>query len=284
MKSITTGSYQLDSIIDGVGGFPKGQITELSGESGSGKSSLVLSCIRNNINSVPLLVDTEYKFDAIYAREMGIDLGKILLLQSSETKAMETFAEVAIESGSQLVILDTLAGLMHEPRNLKLIMEHLTTLVSRDVCIILVNQIRFNPMTNSTVGYGGKPVAFYPALRINLKMQSHFSMGNSWEDEYVRGMKINATVTKNAFSTKIGIEKTLEIFYGLGVYNPMEVLDIAFSQGLITRNGSWYYYRDLLLGEGRLKASQKLATLPIYISLTAQIRSTTHESSTAANV
>ena len=265
---MSTGSLKIDNILDGIWGFPKGQLTEVFGPSGSGKSSIVLSCIRDNTNSFPVLVDSEYKFDARYAAYMGLDLPRVIILQSNILDNIEQLVELTISAGSGIVIIDTISAVQHEPKKFNKIMVAISELLSRDVAIILVSQVRknWNQGKDKTESYYSNVAGYYPALRICLDYGDSLSYGNSWDNNLVTGRIMNVEVVKNRFGSK-SMKTSTELHYGIGINKPLEVLDEAFSRGLITRSGSWYFYRNNNLGEGRLKASIQLSKLPVYASI-----------------
>jgi len=271
-QCVSTGSLKIDNIIDGLWGIPKGHITEIFGTSGSGKSSIALSCIRENPQERPILVDSEFKFDAQYASYMGINLKNIIILRSNILDDVKTFVEIVIESGSGLAIVDTISAIEHDTKKFNEVMMAMTELISKNVAIVLISQVRRHkswPDDHPTLrlnSYFSHVSSFYPSLRIAVDRKSSKSYGNTWDDNLVTGSEISVSVVKNRFGKK-DLETTTEIQYGIGINQSLEVLDEAFKRGFITRSGSWYFYRNLSLGEGRIKASTQLRSLPIYASL-----------------
>lgn len=249
-----------------MGGFPLGYITEIYGPPQGGRSSIVLSCIRANQDKLqPVYIDTEFKFDPHYARKMGVNLQSLFLVQSSNIKDIISIIEHFVMIDPSMIIIDSLAPI-GDRKMIGNMFSKIGSKIRKQHCFIYTNQIRFNVKSNVTESYGGTTSKFYPSLRMYVRNPRSI-VGPQGRI----GTTSEVTVTKASLSTNERGSIDVDIYYGRGFWPEMEILQIGTEMGYIHRKGSWYYYNELCLGEGKWQAVETLSKLPILKSLTSTI-------------
>ena len=264
---ISSGSIGLDRIL-GVGGFPKGRIIEIFGPESSGKTTLCLQCISEALKSkgIAIFIDAEYSFDKKYAEALGIDMSRLYLSQPNCGEEALKIAEEMIKTNViSVVVVDSVAALIPkaelegeigdsriglQARLMSQALRKLTGLVSRTECVcIFTNQLREkvgvmfgNPETTT----GGNALKFYSSIRLDVRRVS--TIKNDKGD--IIGNRTRVKVVKNKVASPF---KSVEfdILYGSGIDKTSEILDLSIELNLIKKNGSWFYYKDNKLGQGR---------------------------------
>ena len=256
IDSIPSGSYNLDSIL-GVGGIPRGRITEIYGNPSSGKSTLALHICKSaqDKNLIPVYVDLEYCFDPDYAKVIGVDLEKIIVIQPSYGEAMfKAITEMLHEiEDLGVIIIDSVAGIVTRAEldgdigdsnigltarlmgsaNRKLVPE----IARKNVALVYLNQVRANIGTyygSSVVTPGGKSLSFFASIRISLSASKE-------NDDY---LKVTATTVKNKLY-KPYLKAEFYIKYGEGIDQKRELITYLLDIGKIKRTGAWYEVEGL---------------------------------------
>ena len=267
-KVISSGSLKIDLML-GTGGFPLGQFIEIYGDTSVGKSSLILSSIRD-YGEVSLYIDTERKFDLNYAKEMGIGSDQIVLLQDSNVLSIVDSIRELIGSGIRYVAVDSIECITNgdETKHSQAVYQffsELSQLLNGEVCLVISNQIRMDFKAMSLIAPGGPARSFYPAIVLEL---SHAQTIRD-KNQAFTGYKIRVDAKKNRFGRTGSSE--LEIYYNQGTNNDIELVDLATEKGIIKLHGRWYYYNDMCLGEGRKAASEYLASIPLKDTILNQV-------------
>ncbi len=269
--AIPTGSLALDIAL-GIGGIPRGRITEIYGKEATGKTTLCLHIIAEaqKLNGAAVFVDAENAFDPTYARRCGIDLGSLYIVQSRTGEQALEIAEALVRSGDvDVVVIDSVAALLprtfaesalsddnHEHRLARLMSEALVRLAnalqhSPRTAIIFTNQLRRNHgavFDSPEITTGGMALRFYASVRLELRRIQAVKLRGE-----VIGIRTRATVKKNKVAPP-SLAAEFDILYGEGISREAEILDLGVQYGFIEKSGGSYSYRHASLGQGRENA------------------------------
>jgi len=277
VPSISTGSLSLDIAI-GVGGIPRGRITEVYGPESSGKTTLCYHVMANaqKMGGSAAFIDTEHALDPTYARNVGVDTDSLLVSQPDSGEQALDMAEMLIRSNAlDVVVVDSVAALVPraeiegemgdthvglQARLMSQAMRKLSGAIKKSqTSMIFTNQIRMkigvmfgNPETTP----GGRALKFYASLRLDMRRIGSIKDG----DQFV-GNRTRVTVVKNKVAPPFR-RVEFDILFGEGISRDGDVLDLAEECDLVSRAGSWYSYGDLRLGQGRERARQFLKDNP----------------------
>jgi len=271
---IPTGILSLDIAL-GVGGMPRGRITEIYGTEGSGKTTLALhiAAEAQKINGTVAFIDAEHALDPSYAKKIGVDTDELLVSQPDTGEQALEICEMLVRSGSvDLVIIDSVAALVPraeidgemgdhhvglQARLMSQAMRKLTAAVSKShSTIIFINQLRekigvmFGSPTTTT---GGRALKFYASIRIDVRRLGSIKQGND-----VVGSRIAIKVVKNKLAPPFK-QVEGEIIFGLGISRIGDLLDLAVEHGVIKKSGAWFSYAEEKLGQGRENVRDFLA-------------------------
>lgn len=261
---IPTGSLSLD-FATGIGGLPRGRIIELYGSESSGKSTLSLNVIANaqKMGGGCMLIDTEQSFHKDYAKTIGVDVEKLIVVQPTFGENALTIMETMINTGKIMcIVVDSVPGLA--PRSViegefgqanmgsqaRLVSQAMIKLAGpihkANVLVIFINQTRQN-----LSGYGspiqtpgGNSLKFYDSMKIQL---SKTLLKNG--DGEVYGQTVEAYIMKNKLSDPFK-KAQFTLTYGIGIDKEKEILDMAIEKGIVAKNGSWFSYGEVRLGQG----------------------------------
>lgn len=272
VESYSTGSLKVN-MITGIGGFPKGRVTEIFGGESSGKTTLCIHAISDcqSKGGVAAIIDVEHAFDPTYASNLGVDISNLIFSQPDNGEQALEITEALIRSGKvNLVVVDSVAALVPkaelegemgeskiglQARLMSQAMRKLTHTTSiNNVALIFINQTRekIGAYGDPTTTPGGNALKFYASLRLRLSSRGNSQNIVDTEGTITAGVK-SVSIIKNKLAPPFG-KCDITMKFGEGVDISSELLEISLIKGLITKKGSWYYYGDISLGQGTLSA------------------------------
>jgi recombination protein RecA len=266
VESIPTGIISLDTAL-GVGGLPRGRVTEIYGPESSGKTTLTISIIAEiqKTGGVAAFIDAEHAFDPNYAKIIGVRLEDLLVSQPDTGEQALEIVEALVRSNAvDLIIVDSVAALVPkaeiegemgdsqialQARLMSQALRKLTAAISKSkTCVVFINQIRMkigvmfgSPETTP----GGRALKFYSSVRLDLRKIATLSAADR-----VIGSRVKAKVVKNKVAAPFR-EALFEIFHDEGVSRIGSLIDAAVEKGLIKKAGSWFSYKDKNLAQGK---------------------------------
>ena len=288
---ISTGALTLDHAL-GVGGIPRGRITEIYGHEASGKTTLTLHIIAEaqKAGGYAAFIDAEHALDPTYASALGVDIDNLYISQpNSGEEALEIIEKVVSSTAFDIVVVDSVAALVSraelagdigdahialQARLMSHALRKLTAIISNtNTAVIFINQLRQNI---ATTGYGagptetttgGKALKFYSSVRLDIRRTEWIKKG----DETI-GHKVKIKVVKNKLSAPFKVVN-LEIIFGYGISTEGLLIDLAMEAKIITRSGAWFYYNGEQIAQGKEKVREILASdTKMRLELEIQIR------------
>jgi recombination protein RecA len=269
VDSISTGAINLDAAI-GIGGIPRGRVTEIYGPESSGKTTLCLHVVANaqKNGGVAAYIDAEHALDTEYAGKLGVDVDNLLVSQPDTGEQALEICEILVRSGAvDVVVIDSVAALVPkaeiegdmgdshvglQARLMSQALRKLTGAIARsNTSVIFINQLREkigvmfgNPETTT----GGKALKFYASVRLDIRRT-----GPVKDKEDVVGSHVRVKVVKNKVAPPFK-QAEFDIMYAEGISHSSLVLDIAAENGIIDKSGAWYSYGSQRIGQGRENA------------------------------
>ncbi|MGQ9653553.1 MAG: recombinase RecA [Thermodesulfobacteriota bacterium] len=266
VRVISTGSPSLDLAL-GVGGIPRGRVTEIYGPEASGKTTLALHVVAEaqKAGGVAAFVDAEHALDVHYARKLGVNTDELLISQPDTGEQALEIAEILVRSGAiDALVVDSVAALAPraeiegemgdahvglQARLMSQALRKLTAAISKSqTAVIFINQIRMrigvmfgNPETTT----GGTALKFYSSVRLEIRR-----VGAIKDGQEVVGSRTRVKVVKNKIAPPFR-EVEFDILYGHGISREGDVLDLATERGVVEKLGTWYSYKGERLGQGR---------------------------------
>jgi len=289
VASVSTGCISLDHAI-GVGGLPKGRITEIYGPESSGKTTVCLHVIAEaqKKGGLAAFVDTEHAVDINYAQRLGVDLNNLLLSQPEFGEQALEIVESLVRSGAiDVIIVDSVAALTPRieiegdmgdaqmgsmARLMSQAMRKLNAAIGKSqTCVIFTNQLRSkigivygNPETTT----GGNALKFYASVRIDVRRKEVIKEGQE-----IIGNRVKAKIVKNKVAPPFK-EVEFDIMYNEGISKIGDMIDLATEFGLIQKSGSWYTYNNERV-QGREGLKKLLADTPeLFANLENQVKET----------
>ena len=270
IPSISTGSLGLDIAL-GIGGIPKGRVTEIYGPESSGKTTLTLQIIAQcqKEGGTCAFIDAEHALDPQYAEKLGVNVDELLLSQPDTGEQALEVADMLVKSKSvDLVIIDTVAALVPraeiegemgdhhvglQARLMSQALRKITGNIQRSgATVVFINQIRMkigvmfgSPETTT----GGNALKFYSSVRLDIRR-----IGAVKEGDEVTGNETRVKVVKNKVSPPFK-QAEFQIMYGLGINQEGEILDYGNKLGLVEKSGAFYKLDGETIGQGKTKAS-----------------------------
>ena len=287
---ISTGAISLDAAL-GVGGIPRGRVTEIFGPEASGKTTIALHLIAEvqKTGGIAAFVDAEHALDPAYAQKLGVKTDELLISQPDTGEQALEIAETLVRSGAiDVIVVDSVAALVPkaeidgemgdaqmglQARLMSQALRKLTGIISKSkTSMIFINQLRQkigmfvgNPETTT----GGNALKFYASVRLDVRRISQVKDG----DEVI-GSRVRAKVVKNKVAPPFR-QAEFDMMYGVGISREGDLLDLASERGLVAKSGAWYAYQEERIGQGRENAKQYLKEHPdVAIALEQQLRQT----------
>jgi recombination protein RecA len=262
---VPTGSLALDHVL-GVGGVPRGRITEVYGPEGVGKTTLALSVLAQaqQAGETGVFVDAEHALDLGWAKTVGVDTHKLLLCQPESGEQALQVASLLIESGSvDALVVDSIAALVpqaeldgkigeqHAGEQANLLSQALRKLAGQiaraGVAVVVTNQLRQRAGVAGTPTYtaGGRALGYYASVRLHLHQPSSVKDAGR-----VVGTRVRLQVTKNKLAPAWQTAE-LELHADHGLSAEAALLDLGLNAGLLAQRGAWLSYGTVQLGQGR---------------------------------
>jgi recombination protein RecA len=269
VDAISTGAINLDAAI-GVGGIPRGRVTEIFGPESSGKTTLALSVVANaqRAGGAAAYIDAEHALDVEYAKKLGVDIDNLLVSQPDTGEQGLEITEILVRSGAvDIVVVDSVAALVpkaeiegemgdsHMGLQARLMSQALRKLagsINRSrTSVIFINQLREkigvmfgNPETTT----GGRALKFYASVRLDMRRIAPVK-----EREVVIGNHVRVKVVKNKVAPPFR-QAEFDIMFDEGISRESLLVDIAAEAGIIDKSGAWYTYGKDRIGQGRENA------------------------------
>jgi recombination protein RecA len=273
VDAIPTGAINLDAAI-GIGGIPRGRVTEVYGPESSGKTTLCLHVVANaqKNGGIAAYIDAEHALDVEYARKLGVDVENLLISQPDTGEQALEICEILVRSGAvDVIVIDSVAALVPkaeiegdmgdahmglQARLMSQALRKLTGAIARSkASVVFINQLREkvgvmfgNPETTT----GGKALKFYASVRLDIRR-----IGPVKEKDEVIGSHVRVKVVKNKVAPPFK-QAEFDIMYAEGISHTSLLVDIGAEAGIIEKSGAWYSYNGQKIGQGRENAKMYL--------------------------
>ena len=277
VEAIPTGALALDHAL-GIGGIPRGRVTEIYGPDGSGKTTLAQHIVAEaqRLDGVAAYIDMEHAIDPSYMKMCGVDVDNLLISQPDTGEQALEIAETFIRSGAiDVVVVDSVAALVpraeiegemgasHPGLQARLMSQALRKLSGAikqsNTALIFTNQLREkigvmfgSPVTTS----GGRALKFYASVRLDIRRIAAIK-----DKGEVIGNRTRVRVTKNKVAPPFRVAE-FDIMYDEGISRAGDLLDMAVELGVVEKRGSYYYYEEESLAQGRENAKRFLREHP----------------------
>ncbi|MSQ00619.1 MAG: recombinase RecA [Myxococcales bacterium] len=277
ISTISTGSIGLDLAL-GVGGIPRGRVSEIYGPEASGKTTMTLHLIAEaqKRGGVAAFIDAEHALDVNYARALGVAVEELLISQPDTGEQALEIADTLVRSGAvDVVVVDSVAALVPkaelegemgdqqpgaQARLMSQALRKLTANIHKSNCaMVFINQVRMkigvmfgSPETTS----GGNALKYYASVRLDIRR-----IGTLKHGEESIGNRTRVKIVKNKLAPPFR-QVEFDILYGKGVNQEGELVDLGVDLGIVRKSGSWFAYGEDRIGQGREKAIQFLHDRP----------------------
>ena len=293
VQAVSSGSIALDRAL-GVGGIPRGRITEIYGPESSGKTTVALHVIAEvqKLGGTAAFIDAEHALDPAYAKKLGVDIGELLVSQPDYGEQALEIASALVNSGAvEIIVIDSVAALVPKQeidgaltqsnvglhaRLMSKAMRTLAGAISKsNTIVIFINQLREKVGVlygNPEVTTGGKALKFYASVRIDVRKGESLKKGTE-----IYGNHIKCKVVKNKVAPPF---KTAEfdILYGVGISKASEIVSMAVAFDIIKKSGAWFSYNGERLAQGKENAVAALEADPtLFAEIEAKVRARANE-------
>jgi recombination protein RecA len=275
VDAVPTGSIALDLAL-GIGGVPRGRMTEIFGPESSGKTTVCQHILAEaqKLGGVVAFIDVEHALDPLYARACGVDVDNLLVSQPDTGEQALEITETLIRSGGvDVVVVDSVAALVPraeiegemgdsfvgiQARLMSQALRKLTGIVSRsNTALVFTNQLREkigvmfgSPETTP----GGRALKFYSSVRLDIRRIETIKQGQE-----AVGIRARVKVVKNKVAAPFRVAE-FDVMYGTGISREGGLLDVGVATDIVTKSGAWFNYGDTRLGQGREQSKDFLRT------------------------
>jgi recombination protein RecA len=273
IETIPTGSIALDIAL-GVGGIPRGRVTEIYGHESGGKTTLALHIVAEaqKMGGTAAYIDAEHALDPLYAARLGVNVNDLLISQPDTGEQAMDICEMLVRSGAvDIVVIDSVAALVSraeiegemgdshpgvQARLMSQALRKLTSAIARShTAVIFINQLREkigimfgNPETTP----GGRALKFYSSVRLDVRRVDSIKQGSD-----VVGNRVRVKVVKNKVAPPFK-QVEFDHMYAEGISREGGLLDVGLEMGLVEKSGAWFTYGPARLGQGRENAKEFL--------------------------
>jgi recombination protein RecA len=273
VEVIPTGSIALDIAL-GVGGIPRGRVTEIYGHESGGKTTLALhiAAQAQRLGGMAAYIDAEHALDPLYAARLGVNVNDLLISQPDTGEQALDICEMLVRSGAvDVIVVDSVAALVPraeiegemgdshvglQARLMSQALRKLTASINRSkTSVIFINQIREkigvmfgNPETTP----GGRALKFYASVRLDVRRVDSIKQGSD-----VVGNRVRVKVVKNKVAPPFR-QVEFDHMYNEGISREGGLLDVGLEMGLVEKSGAWFNYGSARLGQGRENAKEFL--------------------------
>ena len=288
IEAISTGSVSLD-LATGIGGIPKGRITEIYGPESSGKTTLTLHIIAEaqKAGGKAAFIDAEHALDPEYAAALGVDINELLVAQPDTGEQALEICEMLVRSGAiDVVVIDSVAALVPkaeiqgemgdshvglQARLMSQALRKLTSIINKsNTAAIFINQLREKVgvmFGNPEVTTGGRALKFYSTMRMEVRRVESIKSGDN-----VLGNRTKVKIVKNKVAPPFK-QVEFDIMFGKGISKAGDLLDCAAEAKIIEKAGAWYSYNGNRIGQGRENVKTYLEENPeIMAELEAKLK------------
>ncbi len=275
VEAISSGSLALDIAL-GIGGVPRGRVTEIYGPESAGKSTLAqhIMAEAQRAGGTAAYIDVEHAMDPGYARDLGIRVEDLLISQPDTGEQALEICEALVRSNAvDAIVIDSVAALVPraeiegdmgdahvglQARLMSQALRKLTATIARtSTAVIFINQLREKigiVFGNPEVTPGGRALKFYSSVRIEIRAVESIKKGND-----VVGRRVKAKVVKNKVAAPFR-QAEFDIMFEMprGISRTGDIVDLGVERGILTKSGAFYSFGDLRIGQGRENAKQFL--------------------------
>ena len=292
-ECIPTGSLALDIAL-GIGGIPRGRVTEVFGAESAGKSTLAIHIMAETqkLGGIAAYIDVEHALDPIYAANCGLNLDDLLIAQPDSAEQALDITEQLVRSGAvDAVVVDSVAALVPQAeiegdmgdthvglqaRLMSQALRKLTSSIHRSrTAVIFINQNREKvgvTYGSPEVTPGGRALKFYSSVRVDLRRVESIKQGAE-----VMGNRVRARIVKNKVAAPFRVAE-FDIMFNQGISKMGDILEIGVDQGVVKKSGAFYSYGETKLGQGRENSKDFLIQHPeIAESIEGRLRSPADE-------
>jgi len=274
---IPTGSISLDVAL-GIGGIPRGRITEIYGPEASGKTTIALHTVAEaqKMGGIAAFIDAEHALDISYAKKLGVNCEELLVSQPDHGEQALEIADMLVRSGAvDILVIDSVAALVPkaeiegemgdshmglQARLMSQALRKLTATISKTMTsVIFINQIRMkigvmfgNPETTT----GGNALKFYASVRLDVRKSTPIK-----DAQDIMGNRTKVKIVKNKLAPPFK-EVEFDMMYGEGISKTGDLLDLGVTLNVVEKSGAWYSYQSERIGQGRENAKKFLLDNP----------------------
>lgn len=282
VEVIPTGSIGLDIDGLGIGGIPRGRVTEIYGPEAGGKTTLCLGLIANALkkpNAVAAFIDAEHALSPEYAVALGVDLNRMLFMQpDSGEDALEAVDKMCTTGKIDLIVIDSVAALVPraelegdidsqqpgmQARMMSKALRMLTATIAKSkTAVVFINQLRskIGAYGNGEVTSGGNSLKFYASVRIDIRRIGSLKRGSE-----VYGNRVKVKIVKNKLAPPFKVVE-FDLVFGEGISWQAELIDYGIASGAILKSGSWYSYALVKEGEEPIRIGQGRDAVASFLS------------------